>query len=159
MGHMFYNTESFNQNIDNWDVSKVNNMFKMFYETASFNQDISNWCVEQIPTLPTDFSTGCPLLPEYHPNWGEECDTTAYVNDLQLQYPIRIYPNPTKDYLVIDVKTEEVKDITVYNHLSQRVFNTITFSGVLDVSRLRPGLYMLVVITNEKRFKQKLIIR
>lgn len=38
----------FNQDISNWDVSKVTNMWGMFKGIGFFNQDISNWDVSNV---------------------------------------------------------------------------------------------------------------
>ena len=40
---MFYGCENFNQDINNWDVSKVTNMSYMFFECKKFNQGLSDW--------------------------------------------------------------------------------------------------------------------
>ena len=45
MFSMFRNTTSFNQPLNNWNVSNVTNMFSMFEDATNFNQDISNWDV------------------------------------------------------------------------------------------------------------------
>ena len=45
---MFSNANSFNQPLDNWDVSKVTLMNYMFNKAIDFNQDISNWNVSNV---------------------------------------------------------------------------------------------------------------
>ena len=47
MDNLFKDT-SFNENISNWNVSKVESMKGMFYNAVSFNQDISNWWVSNV---------------------------------------------------------------------------------------------------------------
>ena len=39
---------AFNQNIGNWNVSAVTDMFRMFNGAVAFNHDISNWDVSSV---------------------------------------------------------------------------------------------------------------
>jgi len=55
MSFMFFNANSFNQNINNWDVSNVTNMSFMFYDTNSFNQPLNNWDVSNVTDMNTMF--------------------------------------------------------------------------------------------------------
>jgi surface protein len=68
---MFTYTTKFNQPLNNWNVSNVTNMGYMFYYAASFNQDLNNWCVSNIPTMPTGFNTAATFLVGAKlPVWG-----------------------------------------------------------------------------------------
>ena len=40
--------KSFNQPLNNWDVSNVENMFGMFCNAESFNQPLNNWDVSNV---------------------------------------------------------------------------------------------------------------
>ena len=42
---MFFNASSFNQPLNNWDVSNVKNMWRMFSGARSFNQPLNKWNV------------------------------------------------------------------------------------------------------------------
>ena len=51
MSQMFYRAENFNQPLNNWNVSKVEDMSFMFYYAHSFNQDLDNWNTENVKTM------------------------------------------------------------------------------------------------------------
>jgi len=69
---MFSETSSFNQPLDNWDVSSVTSMGAMFEDAESFNRDLSSWCVTNIASQPINFDTGANawVLPNSRPIWG-----------------------------------------------------------------------------------------
>jgi surface protein len=48
---MFENAQSFNQDLSNWNTSKVTNMSRMFDGAQSFNQDISNWNTSKVTNM------------------------------------------------------------------------------------------------------------
>lgn len=97
---LFYNSASFNQLINSWDVSNVTHMIATFrrcsvynqplnyWDTSScsfmnnmfnacsvFNQDISSWCVSKISSIPGlfDYLTSASWTTEMKPNWGAAC--------------------------------------------------------------------------------------
>lgn len=43
MSDMFFDAESFNQNLNDWNVSSVKNMRGMFFRAKSFNQSLDKW--------------------------------------------------------------------------------------------------------------------
>ena len=51
MSEMFWGAESFNQPLDNWNVSNVENMSLMFRDATSFNQPLNNWNVSNVRTV------------------------------------------------------------------------------------------------------------
>ena len=65
---MFENCESFNQPLNNWDVSNVTKMPYMFYGCKSFNYDISKWNVSNVNYIYKIFEN-CPIEEKYKPNF------------------------------------------------------------------------------------------
>ena len=51
MSFMFFLTDSFNQDISDWDVSAVKSMRSMFTQSDAFNQDISDWDVSSVTNM------------------------------------------------------------------------------------------------------------
>jgi len=43
MTYMFLGAESFNGNLNSWDVTRVEEMEEMFSDAISFNQDLCGW--------------------------------------------------------------------------------------------------------------------
>ena len=49
MGSMFRSAKNFNQPLDNWDVSNVSYMYSMFKRASNFNQPLDNWDLSNKP--------------------------------------------------------------------------------------------------------------
>ena len=64
---MFKGCESFNQPLNNWNVSKVKYMIGMLNSCISFNQDISNWDVSNISNInyTHEIFKKCPIEEKY----------------------------------------------------------------------------------------------
>ena len=51
MESMFENASSFNQPLNNWNVSNVRNMNRMFFGASSFNQPLNKWDVSKVEDM------------------------------------------------------------------------------------------------------------
>ena len=60
-----FDRSKFNQDISNWDVSKVKKMDFMFC-FSKFNQDISKWKIDKDCNT-SDIFEDCPIRDEYKP--------------------------------------------------------------------------------------------
>ena len=71
---MFWNARSFNQPLNDWNVSKVTNMKNMFYGTESFNQPLDKWDVSHA-TLGWMFDCAVSFNQPLHAPWyvGNVC--------------------------------------------------------------------------------------
>lgn len=59
---------------------------------------------------------------------------------------LKIFPNPTGDFLTIDVGSEPLCAVSVYDAEGKRVLTKrVSVSGVLDVTSIKPGSYLLRV--------------
>ena len=55
LSSLFWNNQTFNQDISSWDVSNVTNMSGMFNSASAFNQDISSWDVSSVTDMSAMF--------------------------------------------------------------------------------------------------------
>jgi hypothetical protein len=71
---------------------------------------------------------------------------------------IKIYPNPTTDYLTV-TGVENAKEINISNVLGEKVMTLTTKDNKIDVSNLNNGVYFINMTTNDKVYSQKFIKR
>jgi hypothetical protein len=82
--------------------------------------------------------------------------TTLGIKTIDWSNVIQLLPNPTSNYLTIEVpETMQIENITVFNNLGQVVssFN----EKVLMVSSLSDGVYYVNLTTSEGTFYKKFI--
>ncbi len=73
---------------------------------------------------------------------------------------LKIYPNPVKDQLNINLVQNTETMIEIYDILGKRVFTRkINESISLDVSSLKSGLYLMKFIQNDRVTTKKLIVQ
>ncbi|TFG00998.1 MAG: BspA family leucine-rich repeat surface protein [Promethearchaeota archaeon] len=78
---MFQDATNFNQNISKWDTSSVTTMQQMFHAAAEFNQDIGSWDVSSVTTMRDMFSQ-CDNFNQDIGNW----DVSSVTTFLQMFY-------------------------------------------------------------------------
>ena len=71
MSNMFDGAYVFNQDIGNWDTSKVYDMTDLFSRASAFNQDISNWNTSSATRMSEMFRGGHEEMIEKYGENGE----------------------------------------------------------------------------------------
>lgn len=70
-----------------------------------------------------------------------------------------VYPNPaTKGFITIQSNSKEVKGVTVFDILGNKIINTTLSNDKLDVSELITGIYILRIVQGTTMMTKKLII-
>ncbi|CAM1345221.1 InlB B-repeat-containing protein [Tenacibaculum amylolyticum] len=83
---------------------------------------------------------------------------TASVVDEEFNTNIKIYPNPSKGIIHIDLKIGyELKKVTVYNTVGKEVLKTE--KTTIDISDLVDGMYIIKVTDSEGKVAQRKIIK
>jgi len=79
----------------------------------------------------------------------------AGIDDIDNKKQLKLYPNPTKDFIFID----DIEGyITIWDASGRKVktFDNVT-SGKIDVSNLNAGTYLLQIINDKNRYYSKFI--
>jgi len=74
----FSSCQTFNSNINNWNVRNVNNLNCCFYGASAFNQPLNDWDVSNVTDLTGIFSA-CPVFNQPISDWNTS-------NNIYLQY-------------------------------------------------------------------------
>ena len=66
---MFWGARSFNQPLNNWNVSNVMDMRWMFEVARSFNQPLNNWNVSKVGVMDSMFGRATSFNQPLHAPW------------------------------------------------------------------------------------------
>ncbi len=79
--------------------------------------------------------------------------------DHQIKPNIIIYPNPAEKEIRISDNNIIINEIVIYNQLGLEVLHKKDLSNRVDISELVQGIYILELISNGSKTRQKLIIK
>jgi surface protein len=81
--YLFDGCTAFTSDLSAWDVSSLKSATAMLRNTSNFDSDLNWWCVSNITTEPENFATGSFLARSNYPKWG-----TCPVRDVSLTIDI-----------------------------------------------------------------------
>jgi len=84
---------------------------------------------------------------------SDENEDFLYVNNIEDDSSLKIYPNPTNDFITIDMDYERVD---VFDATGKILNDNIT-SGVIDLSKYEKGVYFLKISRNNRTYVRKVI--
>lgn len=70
---------------------------------------------------------------------------------------VRVYPNPTKGLLFIDLKNNDIEEVLVYDVMGKNVLKLIGNKKEIDISGLQNGMYFLKIIMENGNAIRKII--
>ncbi|MFG6687931.1 BspA family leucine-rich repeat surface protein [Mariniflexile sp. HNIBRBA6329] len=118
-----------------------------------------------IPTLPANSGTYHCVVTSACGASEQSADAvvdimgTTLNNPTSEESPITIYPNPVSDKLYIEIKTNAIQKVTIWNLEGKQLIqkSNDSISGLLDVSFLESGVYIMNIQTNDKIIITKII--
>ncbi len=89
----------------------------------------------------------------------EDCDE-AGISDINFKPVVTVFPNPSIKEIFITAKDDIIiNEVNIYNQIGQKVLNENQIFSFIDISKLKQGMYIIEVVTNELKIRDKLIIR
>ncbi|MBC8321803.1 MAG: T9SS type A sorting domain-containing protein [Bacteroidetes bacterium] len=103
----------------------------------------------------SDNASGCNSQAEV-----EEACLIIGSSDIDVGTEYSIYPNPAiKEIFITRINKIHVKDVNIYNQIGQLVLHKELINNSIDVSSLKQGIYVIELVTNDLKFREKLIIK
>lgn len=90
--------------------------------------------------------------------FSENCSATASVVDSVFNNSVVVYPNPVKNTLSVNIKSnQELESVQVFNLLGKKVIEQQ--SKNIDFNSLTPGMYILKIISKEGKIAAKRVVK
>ena len=86
--------------------------------------------------------------------------STAGINNIEVNSKVRIYPNPTTGFFVIETILTEKQLLQLFNITGKLMLSQILQNGrsTVDVSNLAQGVYNVCITSNEQKTNTRLVI-
>ncbi len=119
-------------NVDN----KKNYLIRVIYQNAWKNKNTISPCMQDIYEgmaydIPVKF-------------------TTTGVKNISIQDGIKIYPQPTNDYLNLRGNIEDLTSICIYNLQGKKIRQISNIQSKIDVSNIKAGVYIIHFLSDNK---------
>ncbi len=104
-----------------------------------------------------DNTIGCNSLEEVL----DSCEANAVkIDEEYFSDNLLLYPNPANQEVNISTDDgEEVGEVSIYTLTGQQVMKSRPDNGILDISHLQPGMYIVEVTIENTRIRQKLLVQ
>ncbi|MFC2101983.1 T9SS type A sorting domain-containing protein [Bacteroidota bacterium] len=143
---------------DNIDAGSISHLFICINQLLSTCevQSVCDYLSSPNGTIDIhDNAPGCNSPEEVQ----EACEAVA-IPSVDAQAVTLFYPNPAESFIFVKGTNQSVvQQVSIYNQMGQRVLQKEQAVGMIDVSRLLPGMYVIEIFSGELRTREKLIIQ
>jgi len=89
--------------------------------------------------------------------WGISLNSTLEVNDIQTSPSIKVYPNPTSNFITIENNNaEQFLSIDLLDYAGKHIKSIDSQNTSINLSDLAPGIYLLQITTEKGNFCEKI---
>jgi len=142
--------------LDNIDAASIDSLF-IYNNTALSSCEVKSVCDYLANPTGTieiyDNAPGCNSQVEVE----EAC--TESVEELYAEDYLSLFPNPAIHVVNISIHDGlEVEEVTIYTLTGQQLMQERPVSNTIDISHLQQGMYIVEVVIENTRFRQKLLV-
>jgi len=102
-----------------------------------------------------DNATGCNSQEEI-----EIACKSGWIPDINNESEFMIFPNPAQNKIFISAKEgNKIIEVNIFNQLGQKVISEKQLTNVIDISKLRQGIYIIELVSDNSRIREKLIVK
>jgi hypothetical protein len=144
------------EGLDNIEASSIEALY-IYDNPALSTCNVESVCAYLVSpngfTLISDNASGC----ENEQVVESACNMTS-VNDVNLFKEIKLYPNPASQKLNISADGFNIDEIRIFTLTGQYVLNQEKPTGNIDISGLKPGMYIVEARVEGKKVRRKLLV-
>ena len=86
------------------------------------------------------------------------CESVS-VKSINSEGEISVFPNPANRQLTISSKDgTSIEEVIIYNQTGQIVLQEKPVNNIIDISVLQPGMYIIEVVSGQRKIREKLMI-
>lgn len=89
--------------------------------------------------------------------WWAKTQQPTQLDDLLLEVPVRIFPNPTSDYVFIESPSDAITSVTLFDENGRQIRTVTTENNSFFVGDLPQGIYFMVGHSGKKFITQKFV--
>ncbi|QIE58640.1 T9SS type A sorting domain-containing protein [Rasiella rasia] len=144
-----------NNNLSNLNIQNGNNE-NLNVMLAVDNPNLLCIQVDDENSTPPFCSSGFGWCVDNDVEFSESC--VLSIDDINNNQMIVLYPNPVKDYLSISTKSAlNIIEVNLYNTTGELVYEEKEKFNNINLSKVKKGIYFIVVRTNNSTFFEKII--
>lgn len=142
--------------LDNIDAASIDSL-RIYHNISLSTCEVKSICdflANPIgPIEIYDNATGCNSQQEVE----DACEAIG-LPDIDFKSEFSIYPNPAKDILTISCDNGlQIDEIIIYNQIGEKILHQKPVDQSIDVSMLRPGMYVIEVVCGNKKIRGKFV--
>ncbi len=90
----------------------------------------------------------------------DSCEANAvYVDEQYIKNNLMLYPNPANQELNISARGYHIDEVSIYTLTGQQILKARPDNGILDISHLQSGMYIVEVTVDNTMIRQKLLVQ